>query len=248
MDTCHHQGQEEHQQHLAVDGLAHLPAAHAHLLQDLEPGPVLITPGNLLIIHDQRRGKQAHQTQQDAQKQQGAVHSHDRIPGIPHGAVGKGQAALLPPGGGLLVQGVTHVLFQLVAHFAADGPVFKAHCNALGIVRGRIAVGPLLLLVQVLQHALVRHHDAVAVGGRRIHAGLNGKQGHRGLHPVGVLLHGDLRPVKAALADVHGAHGHLIGRQIQRLSAQAAVHVLRDISDDAEALEVAGAAVRALAD
>ena len=247
MHPRHHQRQEEHHQHLAVDGVPHLAAAHAHLLHDLEAGSVLVPLGNLLVVHDQRRGKQAHQPQQNAQKQQRAVHAHHRRASRPQGAVVKPDPRLLTPqgigsGAGLLLHGALEFLAQIAGFFT----VGKTHRHPPHRLRSRLAVHRLLLGIQLPQHALVRHHDAVAVGGRHIYAGLHRKHRQHRLHPIGVAVNGQLRAVKAHVLDVEGTHGDLVFGQIQRLAAQAAVHLLRDVGHHGEILQLPHVPVRPL--
>ena len=149
MHPRHHQRQEKYQQHLAVNGAFHLPAAHAHLLHDLKPRPILVALGDLLVIHDQHRGKQAHQSQDNAQKQQSPAHSRHGLPGAPHGVACDNQtfARLLLLGEGHLLQVLLHIPLQLFSHITVGSPARKARRDTPGVVRGRIPVDLLLLVI-----------------------------------------------------------------------------------------------------
>ena len=72
-DPSRQQRQEEHREHLGIDALANLLFGHAHLLHDFKPGLVLISLGNLLVVHNQHSGKDKHNSQQDAQEEQATI-------------------------------------------------------------------------------------------------------------------------------------------------------------------------------
>ena len=121
-----------------------------------------------------------------------------------------------------------------------------AHQFAERVEAGALQTFRYLVGVDESVGALVRHHDAVAVGGRHIYAGLHRKHRQHRLHPIGVAVNGQLRAVKAHVLDVEGTHGDLVFGQIQRLAAQAAVHLLRDVGHHGEILQLPHVPVRPL--
>ena len=85
MDGRRGQRQEKLQDQLTADGLSHFPGLHADLFHDLEPLPVLVAFGDLLVVDDEDGGEQAHEAQQDAEEQEGAVHLQHVMQAFPFG-------------------------------------------------------------------------------------------------------------------------------------------------------------------
>ena len=74
MQERHAQRDEEHPQHLRIDGGFDLPVVHANLLQNIELRLVVIAFGNLLEVNYKHRYRKEQHSEEHAQEQQPAIH------------------------------------------------------------------------------------------------------------------------------------------------------------------------------
>jgi hypothetical protein len=74
MDTGSHQGHEEYGQYLRADGAADHGFLHADFLHDFEASPVLISFGDLLVIHDQDCCHGEQDPKEDSDKEESAIY------------------------------------------------------------------------------------------------------------------------------------------------------------------------------
>ena len=72
MKPRHRRWENKYREHLGIDAAPDLPFRHSYLLHDLEPGLILISFCDLLVIHDQDHRQNKDAPQDDTECEQSA--------------------------------------------------------------------------------------------------------------------------------------------------------------------------------